>query len=94
MPKEEKKKFKVEVCQNFRALDKPLLYTIRYDSDPEFAYTPKSEDVTGNVSPVKSEGDDNINNAIINSGSGSQRSTVKYPLLIVKMSDPDSNSGP
>ena len=94
MSKEEKKKFKVEVCQNFRALDKPLLYTMRYDSDPEFAYTPKTEDLTGNVSPVKSEGDDNINNATINSGSGSQRSTVKYPLLIVKMSDPNSNIGP
>ena len=89
MSKEEKKKFKVEVCQNFRALDKPLLYTIKYDTDPEFAYIPKAEDLPGNVSPSKSEGDDNVNNVNMNSLSGSQRAVLKNPLVIIKMSDPN-----
>ncbi len=95
MSKEEKKNFKLEVCQSFRTLDKTLLYTIMYDNDPEFAYIPKTDDLNGNVSPVRSEGDDNINNnTTINSMSGSQRATFKYPLLIIKMSDSDSDVGP
>ena len=91
MSKEEKTAFKLEVCKLFKKLDKPLLYTIRYDSDPDYAHTAKTEDLNGSVSPIRSEGDGYANNSTANSltGTGSQKAWGKHPLLIIAKSDPE-----